>query len=427
MTLGATSVHPSVEQITLAEIEPKVLGVARTFGIYNHYVMDNPKVKIVFNDGRNFLMTTQEKFDVITADPIHPWFSGAGYLYTAEYFKLAAQHLNPGGIACQWLPIYELTDENLKSVVKTFMENFTYTVVWLTHNDAVLIGSNSLIVIDEEELERRIRAPEVLQDLQGVKMGSAEDFLSYFVMGNEGAEAYSSGGIINTDDNLYLEFSAPRSIGKAHLMGTNLSDIVKYRESILPYLRAPSDQVGQAMQQAKWAENLNAAVLYDKAHVLSLMGRSDTPEYDKLATELQARYPAYAPWRFLREEIHDEAGGEPHLLKQVELNIINEKGEVTKLQFSAVMLRRSKEKARVFFVDSNSRVVFGKLRVQGANRDAYIGSFVDDVMKSVLEVYNQEQKTAVARGADYPTAASVLPKIKNMVELKVEQGTKQSI
>jgi hypothetical protein len=67
------------------------------------------------------------------------------------------------------------------------------------------------------------------------------------------------------------------------------------------------------------------------------------------------------------------------------------------------------------------------LRVQGANRDAYIGSFVDDVMKSVLEVYNQEQKTAVARGADYPTAASVLPKIKNMVELKVEQGTKQSI
>jgi spermidine synthase len=424
MTLGATSVHPSVEQITLAEIEPKVLGVARTFGIYNHYVMDNPKVKIVFNDGRNFLMTTKEKFDVVTADPIHPWFSGAGYLYTAEYFKLAAQHLNPGGIVCQWLPIYELTDENLKSVVKTFRENFAHTVVWLTHNDAVLIGSNSPIIIDEEELERRIRVPQVLQDLQRVKMGSAEDFLSYFVMGNEGAKAYSSGGIINTDDNLYLEFSAPRSVGKAHLMGTNLSDVIKYRESILPYLLTPADEVGQARQKARWAENLNAAVLYDKAHVLNLMGRYDTPEYEKLATELQARYPAYAPWRFLREEIHDEAGGEPHLLKQVELNIINAKGEVTRLQFSAVILRRSKEKARVFFVDSNSRVVFGKLRVRGANRDAYIGSFVDDVMKSVLEVYNQEQKTAVASGAEYPTAASVLPKIKNMVELKVEQGTK---
>src|SRR4030066_407941 len=104
---GAPAAHPGVEEIVLAEIEPKVLGVARTFSKYNHDVLDNPKLRIVFNDGRNYLMTTQEKLDVITADPIHPWFSGAGYLYTAEYFRLASEHLNPGGIACPWLPIYE--------------------------------------------------------------------------------------------------------------------------------------------------------------------------------------------------------------------------------------------------------------------------------------------------------------------------------
>lgn len=424
MTLGATAVHPGVEQVTLAEIEPKVLGVARTFGIYNHYVMDNPKVKIVFNDGRNFLLTTREKFDVITADPIHPWFSGAGYLYTTEYFKLAAEHLNPGGIVSQWLPIYELTHENLKSVVRTFRENFKYVLVWLTYNDAVLIGSNSPILIDEEELDQRIREPEVLQDLQRVKMGSAEDFLSYFVMGNEGAKAYSSGGVINTDDNLYLEFSAPRSIGKSHLMGANLSEIIRYRENILPYLRIPSDEAGQARQKEKWTHNLNAAVPYDKAHALSLAGRSDTSEFEQLARELEARYPAYAPWRILKEEVRDEEGGEPRLLKQVELSIVNEKGQITKLKFSAIILRSSKERARVFFVDGNSRIVFGKLKIRGENRNSYIGGFVDDMMKSVLEVYNQERKTAVARGAEYPTAASVLPKIKNSVELKVEKSEK---
>jgi len=422
MTLGATAVHPSVEQVTLAEIEPKVLGVARTFGIYNHYVMDNPKVKVVFNDGRNFLLTTREKFDVITADPIHPWFGGAGYLYTTEYFRLAAQHLNPGGIVSQWLPIYELTEENLKSVVKTFRENFRYVSVWLTYNDAILIGSNSPILIDEEELQRRIRAPEVLQDLQTVQMGSAEDLLSYFVMGNEGSRAYSSGGIINTDDNVYLEFSAPRSIGKSHLMGTNLSDIVKYRESILPYLSIPSDEAGRARQKERWSKNLDAGVLYDKAHVLSLAGRSDTPGFEQLAHELETRYPAYSPWRILKEEVRGEEGGEPRLLKQVELSIVNEKGEITKLQFSAVIMRSSKERARVFFVDNTSRVVFGKLRVRGANRDEYIRGFVDDVMKSVLEVYDQERKTAVAHGAEYPVVASVLPKIKSMVELKVEKS-----
>ena len=151
MTLGATSAHPSVEQITLLEIEPKVIGVAKTFERYNHNVLNHPKLRIIFNDGRNFLMTTEDKFDVITADPIHPWFRGAGYLYTTEYFKLASEHLLPGGVICQWLPIYEMTSEDLKSVVRTFREHFRYTMLWLTHYDAELVGSNSPIIIDEAD------------------------------------------------------------------------------------------------------------------------------------------------------------------------------------------------------------------------------------------------------------------------------------
>jgi spermidine synthase len=302
MTLGATLVHPSVEQVTLAEIEPKVLGVARSFGIYNHYALDNPKLRIVFNDGRNFLLTTEEKFDVITADPIHPWFSGAGYLYSTEYFKIAAKRLNPGGIICQWLPLYELTEDNLKSIVKTLRVNFAYTMVWLTHVDAELIGSNSPIIIDEKELERRIREPEVLQDLEQVKMGSAEDFLSYFLMGTEGAKAYSSEGIINADDNLYLEFSAPKSIGKGHLLATNVLNMNKYRESILPYLRTPGDETARAQQQKTWNENLKASYLYDKAHVLNLGGHYATPEYENYIAELDAKYPAFSPFTFLKGE-----------------------------------------------------------------------------------------------------------------------------
>ena len=235
MTLGATSVHPEVEEIVLAEIEPKVLGVARTFSRYNHDVLDNPKLRIVFNDGRNYLMTTKKKFDVITADPIHPWFSGAGYLYTAEYFRLAAEHLNPGGIACQWLPIYELSVDDLKCVVKTFSENFRYTMLWLTRNDAELVGSNDPIVIDEQDLGRRIAAPGVLDDLKSVDMGSAEDFLAYFVMGTAGMKEFGSGGVINTDDNLHLEFSAPMSMD-VPTQGKNADALYRHRESLLPYL-----------------------------------------------------------------------------------------------------------------------------------------------------------------------------------------------
>ncbi|MGC1456528.1 MAG: fused MFS/spermidine synthase [Nitrospirota bacterium] len=424
MTLGATSVHPSVEQITLAEIEPKVLGVAKTFGVYNHYVLDNPKLRIVFNDGRNFLLTTKDKFDVITADPIHPWFSGAGYLYSTEYFKIAAEHLNPGGIVCQWLPLYELSEDNLKSIVQTLRANFLYTMIWLTHSDAELIGSNTPILIDEHELERRINVPEVLQDLERVKMGSAVDFLSYFVMGSEGTKVYSSGGRINTDDNLYLEFSAPHSIGISRLQQSNVSNLVKYRESILSYLRTPPDTVGRARQMKKWNENSKAAFLDDQVHVLNLAGRYGTPEYEKLTVELDSRYPAFAPWRFLKNEIPDENGGTPQLLRQIEFDLVNETGAIIKVKFAAVIIRRNKERARVFYVDSNSRVVFGKLRVQGVNKDAYVANIVDDVMKRVQTLYSEEQKTLAVSGKEIPSATLLMPKIKHLVELEIDEANR---
>jgi spermidine synthase len=252
-------------------------------------------------------------------------------------------------------------------------------------------------------------------------MGTAEDFLSYFVMGNEGAKAYSMRGRINTDDNLYLEFSAPYSRGLAYLMGTNVYGLIKYRESILPYLVTPADRAAQARQKITWEKNMKAASLDDQAHVLNLAGRFDSPEYQKLTSELDAYYPTFAPWRFLRNEIPEEYGGKPRLLKQIELSLVNEKGEIIKVEFSAVILRRSDERAVLFFVDRNSHVVFGKLRVLGAKRDAYVAHFVDDLMKSVQALYSEEQKMTVASGKAYPSVTSLLPKIKYLVESKVDQ------
>ena len=95
MTLGATSIHPQVERIVLAEIEEGVLGVARTFAAWNAGVLESPKLHVVLNDGRNHLASTAERFDVITADPIHPWSGGAAYLYTAEYFRSVAGTWRP--------------------------------------------------------------------------------------------------------------------------------------------------------------------------------------------------------------------------------------------------------------------------------------------------------------------------------------------
>ncbi|HEY6009893.1 MAG TPA: fused MFS/spermidine synthase [Nitrospirota bacterium] len=300
MTLGATTVHPGVEQITLVEIEPKVIGVAKTFAFYNHRAIDNSKVKVVFNDGRNFLLTTTDTFDVITADPIHPFFRGAGYLYTDEYFKLASEHLRPGGVMCQWLPMYRLTRENFASVVKTFSRNFKYTMAWLTVYDVELVGSNSPIIIDEAELQKRINYPSISFDLQSVMMGSADDFLGYFVMGSEGTQAFTKGAIVNTDDNLYLEFSSPFSYDSTFLEADNMASLLKHRESIIPYLADPGDPALRQRQLKKWRAAEMALPLVDNAHTLILRNRISTPEFQDLMKTLDRESPSFAPWISIR-------------------------------------------------------------------------------------------------------------------------------
>jgi spermidine synthase len=423
MTLGAISVYPSVEQITLVELEPKVLGVARTFADYNHHVLENPKVKMYFNDGRNFLMTTDEKFDVITADPIHPWFRGAGYLYTNEYFTLASEHLRPGGIICQWLPIYELTPEDLKSVVLTFRQQFKHTLLWLTHYDAELVGSNTPVIIDEEELSKRISKPAISDDLNRVMMGSATDLLSYFMMGTEGMKGFSQGGIINTDDNLYLEYSAPFSIGNPSVMGLNVSAITKYRENILPYLLRPMDPKEQARQKNRWANHEEASELRGRASSLFLSGRFNTTEFRKLIEELDTKYPNFAPVRFLKHEIDAALAREPRLLQKTALILQNEERAIIEVEISAVLVPLSSKRASVVFVDNDARVVYGELYFSGLNHEQHMNQFVDEVMASIRASYDRDARKALQEGNRFPSVASTLKEIREIIKVKIQKNS----
>src|SRR5687767_11014180 len=99
VTAGAVSIEPRLEQLTIAEIEPLVPRVVSTyFAEHNFDVVRNPKTRIVLDDARHFLMTTDEKFDAITSDPLDPWVKGAAALYTREFFEAVKDHLNPGGV-----------------------------------------------------------------------------------------------------------------------------------------------------------------------------------------------------------------------------------------------------------------------------------------------------------------------------------------
>ena len=419
MTLGATSVHPGVKEVVLAEIEPKVMGGARTFADYNHRVLDNPKLKVVFNDGRNFLMTTREKFDVITADPIHPWAQGASYLYTDEYFTIAADHLLPGGIMCQWLPVYELSTADLQAVVKTFSQSFKYTMLWLTHHDAELIGSNESIIIDEAELDRRIAAtPAIAGDLQEVQMASAADFMSYFVMGSKGLADFGRGGVINTDDNLYLEFSSPMSIARA-VMTDNLNTFHRHLESIFPYLNQPEDSEQRLALQGKWELYYKAARVAIKGQALMTGQLFNTPEFSFLMQVLETKYPFFARGKFLHNEYQYEVARIPRLLDKETFAFLDHLGRPKTVEISAVIAPISRTRANLLLLNNAERIIYGQQLITGANIKEQAHTIARERLAVLRKIYRERVRQVANQGDQLPRFDQTMEQLKAAIAVSM--------
>lgn len=214
VTMGSVSTYADIEELTLVDIEPAVLGSGRFFDHVNEDVLHDPRLTIVVQDGRNFLKTTTEKFDVITADPVHPWAAGSAYLYTTDYYKQASLRLNDGGMMAQWVPLTGLSVDNIKSITASFSQNFLEVSVWRTISDIVLVGTNTPTNLTMERLAERLAEPAVKRQLDWVNLGDPMKFMARLVLEDDGVRIFNEGASINTDDNLYLEFSAPLAMGE---------------------------------------------------------------------------------------------------------------------------------------------------------------------------------------------------------------------
>ena len=245
VTAGAISVHPSLEQMVICEMEPLIPRVVSTyFRDANHAVADNPKVRITYDDARHYVLTTREKFDIITSDPIHPWVKGAATLYTKEYFEHVKAHLNPGGVVTQWVPLYESTEEVVKSEIATFLSVFPNGTVWRNDNtdgsgyDVVLVARLDDAPIDVDAWQARIDRPEgavVKQSLAEVGFTSAFDLLRTYSGRGKDLGPWVANAEINRDANLRLQYLA--GFGFNFYIGSQIRDaILRYRTFPADYL-----------------------------------------------------------------------------------------------------------------------------------------------------------------------------------------------
>lgn len=216
VTAGAISVDPLVERETIVEIEPLVFDAARNFGEANLGVLDNPKIHRVVDDGRHFLFTTRERFDVITVDPLDPWAKGAASLYTTEIFQAMREHLNPGGTVTMYIQLFETTPEAVKSAIATFMEVFPHATLWANTDegrgyDMVLLGQSGPLRIDLDEMEQRVDfhgdSP-MSQSLVGAGLDSPVALFATYAARREDLIEWLSVASINRDRNLRMQYLA---------------------------------------------------------------------------------------------------------------------------------------------------------------------------------------------------------------------------
>src|SRR5687768_10571765 len=237
-TAGAVSVDANVESLTIAEIEPLVPRVvSEHFGEHNFHVVRNPKTHVVIDDARHFLLTTDEKFDAITSDPLDPWVKGAATLYTKEFFELAKSKLNPGGTVTLFVQLYESTPEAVKSEIGTFFEVFPHGVIWgNTHQgrgyDTVLMGTVEPPHFNVDEWEARLNSPayaRVKQSLSEIGIHSAVDLFGNYAGRASDLGAYLADAQINRDRDLRLQYLAGLGLN-LYQSGPIYADILKHKK-----------------------------------------------------------------------------------------------------------------------------------------------------------------------------------------------------
>jgi spermidine synthase len=198
-------------------------------------------VQVVYDDARHYILTTRNKFDIITSDPIHPWVKGAATLYTQEYFELCRQHLNPGGLVTQWVPLYESNLAVVKSEVATFSAAFPNGTLWSNDNegegyDLVLLGAAGSARFDLDQVQQRLSQPDylpVLESLRDVGLRSGFALLATYAGRATDLGPWLAGAQINRDRDLRLQYLAG--------MGLNFNEQDLIYSDLLVYRRFPKE------------------------------------------------------------------------------------------------------------------------------------------------------------------------------------------
>jgi spermidine synthase len=291
VTLGSIEQFP-IKRVTCVELEPAVVEASRYFAEVNHQPLDDPRLRMISNDGRNFIYSTNEKFDVIVSEPSNPWLTGVANLFTLEYFKRGAERLRDDGLFSQWLQIYEMAPEDVRTLIATFRAAFPNVYLFRgAEGDLMLLGSKSNRKLDLSVLASHFSDPKVAADLKRVGTMRGSDVVSRFYLGPDEVTRLSAGSPINTDNNALIEFNAPRRVGTAEeTVQRNVAQLLAHAASPVNYLEG-AERTDRDDAQLLTEAALGAVKRGDRQRAEQLVGysleHSETAQAHSMLGELQ--------------------------------------------------------------------------------------------------------------------------------------------
>lgn len=212
VSVGAMLQSP-IESLECVELEPATIKGSRYFEHVNNRPLNDPRLRLIIDDARTYLRVTPKRYDMIVSEPSHPWVPGVANLFTKEFFELGRERLSDGGVFVQWVQIYQLSTESLRSVLGTFHHVFPHVLVFRVEGatkgkDLLLVGSETPLNMDR--LSERITEPRMSAELNRVNIRSEADVRSWYVCNETRLGPAVAGAVINTDDNMHVETTVPK-------------------------------------------------------------------------------------------------------------------------------------------------------------------------------------------------------------------------
>ena len=305
LAAGSALSNP-LERLDVVDLLAAVRRGAALFPEENNHVLSDPRLKLHVNDGRQYLLTTRDRYDVAIVDSTHPKSVDSWILYTQEFFELVRSRLNEGGIVVQWLPLHGLSEREFRAIVATFAAVFPQMTLWAsvgyeTYGQvgyAKLVGQRSSAPMhwDAARVAARLQLPSVQRDLARYGMGQLPEIIDQFVAGPDRIRQWTQGCPIHQDDRPFLGYLTELSRGPA----MTANRLLAIREWPGAHMAQPGGENAESdakLRRAFEAQGLVIAGQLEAAHALDPQGEKIRRYRDQADTSLTyyqalaARYP----------------------------------------------------------------------------------------------------------------------------------------